>query len=99
MRTETAPVIRLEDYRPSDYLIDRVDLDVRLDPTATRVTATLALRPNPAGRSGRAARARRRRARPEGACRSTGGALPAGAYEATPQSLTLARAAAAARSR
>ena len=49
MRTETPPMIRLEEYRPSDYLIDRVDLDVILDPHATRITATLALRPNPAG--------------------------------------------------
>ncbi|MGU3541070.1 aminopeptidase N [Methylobacterium sp. A54F] len=52
MRTETSPTIRLEDYRPSDHLIDRVDLDVRLAPHATRVTATLALRPNPAGEAG-----------------------------------------------
>ncbi|MDQ4136006.1 MAG: aminopeptidase N, partial [Pseudomonadota bacterium] len=51
MRTDTAPVIRLEDYRPSDYLIDRVELDVWLDPQATRITATLALRPNPVGRA------------------------------------------------
>ncbi|MBM6592352.1 aminopeptidase N [Microvirga pudoricolor] len=48
MRTDTPQVVRLEDYRPSAYLIDRVDLDVRLHPTATRVTATLAIRPNPA---------------------------------------------------
>ncbi|MCJ2144299.1 aminopeptidase N [Methylobacterium sp. E-066] len=52
MRTETPPLIRLEEYRPSDYLIDRVDLDIRLDPHATRIDATLALRPNPAGRAG-----------------------------------------------
>lgn len=51
MRTETAPVVRLEDYRPSDFLIDHVDLDVKLHPTETRVTATLVMRPNPAGRS------------------------------------------------
>ena len=49
MRTETAPVIRLEDYRPSDFLIDRVELDVRLDPKATRVTATLAFAPTRRG--------------------------------------------------
>ena len=49
MRTENAPVIRLEDYQESPFLIDRVDLDVRLHPTATKVTATLALRPNPKG--------------------------------------------------
>src|SRR3712207_4330250 len=51
MRTETAPIVRLEDYRPSDFLIDNVDLDVKLHPTETRVTATLVMRPNPAGRS------------------------------------------------
>ncbi len=45
-------IVRLADYRPSDYLIDRVDLDVRLHPTETRVTATLALRPNPNGEPG-----------------------------------------------
>jgi aminopeptidase N len=49
MRTESPPLIRLEDYRPSAFLIDRVDLDIRLDPHATRITADLALRPNPAG--------------------------------------------------
>ena len=52
MRTETPPIVRLEDYRPSDHLIDRVDLDVRLDPRDTRVSATLSLRPNPVGRAG-----------------------------------------------
>ncbi|TNC11660.1 aminopeptidase N [Methylobacterium terricola] len=45
-------IVRLADYRPSDYLIDRVALDVRLHPTETRITATLALRPNPAGEPG-----------------------------------------------
>ena len=34
MRTDTPPIVRLEDYRPSDFLIDRVDLDIRLHPTA-----------------------------------------------------------------
>ncbi|MGA4551962.1 aminopeptidase N [Methylorubrum aminovorans] len=52
MRTETPPTVRLDEYRPSDHLIDRVELDVRLDPRDTRVTATLALRPNPAGHAG-----------------------------------------------
>jgi aminopeptidase N len=51
MRTETTPIVRLEDYRPSDFLVDRVELDVKLHPTETRVVATLAMRPNPAGRS------------------------------------------------
>lgn len=47
MKTDTPMSIRLEDYTPSPFLIDTVDLDVQLDPTATRVTADLAVRPNP----------------------------------------------------
>jgi aminopeptidase N len=46
MRTEEARAVRLEDYRPPDWLVETVQLDVSLDPAATRVRATLALRPN-----------------------------------------------------
>jgi aminopeptidase N len=48
MRTEQPPPVRLADYRPPDWLLDTVSLDVSLDKSATRVRATLALRPNPA---------------------------------------------------
>ena len=48
MKTETPQPIRLEDYRPTPYLIDAVDLDFRLDPVATQVRSKLSLRPNPA---------------------------------------------------
>jgi aminopeptidase N len=47
MRTEQARPVRLQDYRPPDWLVDTVDLDVRLDRTATRVRAVLSLKPNP----------------------------------------------------
>ncbi len=47
MRTEQSVPIRLEDYRPPDWLVETVDLDVSLDPTATRVRAALRLTPNP----------------------------------------------------
>ena len=50
MRTDAAEPVRLKDYRVPDYLIDKVDLDVKLHPAATRVTARLAIRPNPLGR-------------------------------------------------
>jgi aminopeptidase N len=46
MRTEQAPPIRLQDYRPPDWLVDRVHLDVSLHPTASRIRASLDLRPN-----------------------------------------------------
>jgi aminopeptidase N len=47
MRIEHARPVRLTDYRPPDWLVETVDLDVALDASATRVRATLALRPNP----------------------------------------------------
>jgi aminopeptidase N len=50
MRTDAAKPVRLKDYRVPDYLIGKVDLDVKLDPAAARVLARLALAPNPKGR-------------------------------------------------
>jgi aminopeptidase N len=44
MKTE-ANLVRLQDYRPPDYAIDTVNLDIRLDPDATVITARLAIRP------------------------------------------------------
>ncbi|MPT22056.1 MAG: aminopeptidase N, partial [Starkeya sp.] len=38
--------------RPPDWLVDTVHLDVQLHPTAARIRARLALRPNPEGREG-----------------------------------------------
>ena len=46
MRTEEPRPIRLKDYRPPDWLIETVDLDVSLDPTATTIRATLRIKPN-----------------------------------------------------
>ena len=50
MKTEDPRPILLKDYKPSDYLIDRVDLDISLEPQSTRVVAKLAIRPNPAAK-------------------------------------------------
>jgi aminopeptidase N len=47
MRTDIAQPIRLKDYRPPDWLVDRVSLTFSLHPTQTKVLATLGLRPNP----------------------------------------------------
>jgi aminopeptidase N len=49
MRTEQARPVRLQDYRPPDWLVEAVDLDFSLDPAATRVRATLRLKPNTNG--------------------------------------------------
>ncbi|TDI56601.1 MAG: aminopeptidase N [Alphaproteobacteria bacterium] len=43
MRTETSPVVRLSEYRPTEYAIDNVDLDIRLVPEASSVKARLSL--------------------------------------------------------
>ena len=47
MRTDIGQPIRLKDYRQPDWLVDEVNLDVALHPSATKVRATLTLRPNP----------------------------------------------------
>jgi aminopeptidase N len=52
MRTSVGQPVRLVDYRVSDYLIDAVELDISLDRHTSRVTSTLAVRPNPAGETG-----------------------------------------------
>jgi aminopeptidase N len=48
MRTEQARPVRLQDYQAPDWLVDSVDLDFVLHPTAARVRSRLTLRPNPA---------------------------------------------------
>ncbi len=44
--------VRLEDYRPPDYLVDQVELRFNLQPAATEVRARLAVRRNPAAGRG-----------------------------------------------
>ena len=46
MRTDIAQPIRLKDYRPPDWLVQAVALDVSLHATQTKVRATLTLKPN-----------------------------------------------------
>ncbi|MGE0063258.1 MAG: hypothetical protein AB7T86_14400, partial [Xanthobacteraceae bacterium] len=48
MRTDTGQPIRLSDYRPPDWLVETVDLDISLHPTRTVVRASIAFKANPA---------------------------------------------------
>ena len=41
MRTDTGQIINLADYRPTDFVLERVDLTFELDPTNTKVEARL----------------------------------------------------------
>jgi aminopeptidase N len=87
MRNETPTTIYLKDYTPPPYLVDTVDLDVDFRPGETRVTATLAIRRNPA-----AAPAPLRLDGEELELLSVkldGVALAATAYETAPDRLTL----------
>jgi len=88
MRTDTPPIVRLSDYRPSDYLIDAVSLDISLYADDTLVTAELTMRPNPAGVAG--APLRLDGDELELRAFTVDGATPAaGAWESSPQGLTL----------
>ena len=46
LATPTPPVIRREDYRPPDWLVPEIALDLALDSVATRVRARLTVRRN-----------------------------------------------------
>src|SRR6185312_5743239 len=46
MRTDEARPIRLEDYRPPDWRVETVELDVSLHQTETKVRAILKMSPN-----------------------------------------------------
>ena len=90
MRTEEARPVRLEDYRPPDWLVESVELDVSLDPTATQVRAALTLRPNGNGAApaplmldGESLKLR--------ALKLDGAALPPEQFVATPDRLTIAQ--------
>src|SRR6516225_5498170 len=90
MRTEEARPVRLEDYRPPDWLVESVELDVCLDPTATQVRAALTLRPNGNGAApaplmldGESLKLH--------ALRLDGAALPPEQFVATPDRLTIAQ--------
>jgi aminopeptidase N len=90
MRTEEARPVRLDDYRPPEWLVDTVELDVSLEPAATHVRATLALRPNGRGAApaplvldGDGLNLR--------ALKLDGAALPPEQFVATPDRLTIAQ--------
>ena len=96
MRTETPLAIRLKDYRPSAFLIDTVNLDVALDPTATRVRSRLKVRRNPAATDPRAADARNLQLDGEGLhleqIKLDGRILSTNEYSLTETSLTIQNA-------
>jgi aminopeptidase N len=52
MRNPPPQAVRLADYRPPDFLVDSVDLDISLHRTQTRVVARLSIRRNPQGQPG-----------------------------------------------
>ena len=90
MRTEEPRPVRLEDYRPSAWLIETVELNVVLDPTAARVQSLMHLKPNPeAGAPAPLVL--------DGdglhlvSVKLDGGLLPPEAYVATPDKLTIAQ--------
>jgi aminopeptidase N len=88
MRHPPHEAIRLSDYRPADFLIDTVDLDILLHKTKARVTARLALRRNPKGRAGTPLALDGDDLLLRGV-KLDGRALGAQEYEATPDRLTL----------
>ncbi len=88
MHADESPLIKLEDYRPSDFLIDAVHLDISLEATGTVVRSLLSLRPNPEGVAG-AALVLDGDELSLSSLQLNGTELDQAAYVQTPQSLTL----------
>ncbi|MGQ7794039.1 aminopeptidase N [Faunimonas sp. B44] len=88
MAAEETPIVRLEDYRPTDYSIETVELDFRLAPEATEVRSRLRLAPRPGTPAGTPLAL-------DGdglvlkSLAMDGAALPAEAFAATPDRLTI----------
>ncbi len=89
MHTDTAQPIRLKDYRPPDWLVETVALDVSLHPTQSKVRATLALKPNP--QSAAAPLVLDGDGLSLVSLKIDGTALPPESYVATPDSLTISQ--------
>jgi aminopeptidase N len=87
MRTDIAQPIRLKDYRPPDWLVQTVSLDVSLHPMQTKVRATLQLKPNPLASA--APLVLDGDGLTLAALKLDGNALPAESYVATPYQLTI----------
>jgi aminopeptidase N len=87
MRTDIAQPIHLKDYRPPDWLVETVSLDVSLHPTRTTVRATLALKPNP--ESTAAPLVLDGDGLTLSALKLDGAPLPVESYVATPEQLTI----------
>src|SRR6266849_11222268 len=86
MRTEQAVPVRLADYRPPDWLVETVDLNVSLGPTNTVVRSRLRLKPNPQAPAPVVLDGDELQLR---AIKLDGETLAADAYVATPDGLTI----------
>ncbi len=89
MRTEEPRPVRLKDYRPPDWLIETVALDVSLNATATTIRSKLTIRPNAQGTpaplvlDGEELKLK--------SLALDGKPLPNGSFLATPEQLTIAQ--------
>lgn len=92
MKTDTPRKIRLKDYQPPAYLIERVDLDITLDPTRTRVRSRLAMIPNPATKKSAGPLVLDGEHLELEAIRIDGKPLETGAYSVSKNSLTIRKA-------
>jgi aminopeptidase N len=92
MSTPAPQAVKLADYRPSPYSIDTVDLQISLNPVATRVRSRLAIRRNPASTEAGAPLVLDGESIALCAILLDGKALAAESYTRSPRSLTIASA-------
>ena len=91
MRTEEPRPVRLSEYRPPDWLVETVDLDVKLASDADAGAGDAQAQAQSRGGRARAAQPRRRRADPGVAQDRRRRRLRSDRYLATPDGLTIAQ--------
>jgi aminopeptidase N len=91
MKTQEPRTIFLKDYRPSPWLIDTAELDIRLEPSATVVRSKLAVRANPASSEKGAALTLDGEKLELKSVAIDGEPLAASAYKVTDKGLTIAK--------
>ncbi len=89
MKDAQPKIVHLKDYQVPDFLIDKTDLHVTLDPKETRVRARLSLRRNPASKEPAADLVLDGQQMILESLSIDGRALEGGEYQVSPETLTL----------
>ncbi len=91
MKTNEPQLIFLKDYKPSNYIIDRTELDISLSPSRTRIASKLSMAPNSGAKGEAGPLVLNGELLELESVAIDGETLPESAYQITEKSLTIIR--------